>query len=439
MNKKLKKVIEAIEARLKKNTLSEDAAALWEEVRAAFEALAEDEAEHNITELQDKFDELAAKYDKQNEEQSQEVAERIQKLRNEIFNRLEGGKSVKDKLTPEIAKQVANAIAKSRNRDEVRNGVEAILKENGITGLSYGYIVDYSLELKFEDNEGLYDELHKTPFSRFIYSEIDRTEATQIAKQWDKSSETEKAIQELEANDRKIDTKYIYKRQQFALEDLDEIEDNGQLQEFLATISNELRILVKSGIISAILVGDQINPAGDKITTFESIGTKNASDAFTAVLTSTDADVHDFLTGLGVSTAQSTLLAAARLTISRIHNPYGKKVVIAMHKDTLTTMAAYVVAAGGDVTFRSREEVAAMIGADEIYTCEAMPTSPANGSSAAVFVAFLPDGYWVKEKKVLDIAYPTYEKNVHNMQYEINAGGKIHDLLSSAVFVLNNK
>ena len=224
MNKKLKKVVEAIAARLKKDTLSEDAAALWEEVRAAFEALAEDGAEHDITELQDKFDELAAKYDKQNEEQSQEVAERIQKLRNEIFSRLESGKTVKDKLTPEIAKEVANAIAKSRNRDEVRNGVEAVLKQNGITGLTYGYIVDYSLELKLEDNEGLYDELHKTPFTRFIYSEIDRTEATQIAKQWDKSSETEKAIQELAANDRKIDTKYIYKRQQFALEDLDEIE-----------------------------------------------------------------------------------------------------------------------------------------------------------------------------------------------------------------------
>ena len=434
--KELKNAIASIEARLKKNTLSEDAAALWDEVRAAFEALADDEAEHDITELQDKFAELAAKYDKANAEAEEAVAERIQKLRNEIFAQMNAGKSVKDKLTPELAQKVANAIAKSRNRDEVRNSVEAVLKENGITGLSYGYIVDYSLELKFEDNEGLYDELHKTPFTRFIYSEIDRTQATQVAKQWDKSSETEKAIQELEANDRTLDTKYIYKRQQFALEDLDEIEDNGQLQEFLAKISNELRVLTKSGIVSAILVGDQVNPVGEKITTFEAIGTKAATDAFTSVLSSSDADVQAFISGLGVSTMQSTLLAAARMTMSRIWNPYSKKSVIAMHKDTLTAMAAYVPAAGGDLSFRSREEVAAMIGADEIYTTEAMPTIPASGNTAPVFVAFLPDGYWVKEKKVLDVAYPTYEKNVHNMQYEMNCGGKLHDLLSSAVFNL---
>ena len=54
MNKKLANVIASIDARLKKNTLSEDAAALWEEVRSAFEALAEDDAEHTITELNDK-------------------------------------------------------------------------------------------------------------------------------------------------------------------------------------------------------------------------------------------------------------------------------------------------------------------------------------------------------------------------------------------------
>lgn len=438
MKKKLKNVIAAIDARLKKNTLSEDAQALWEEVRAAFEALADDEAEHNITELQDKFEELAANYAKQNAENEEKVAERIQKVRNEIMAAINAAKPVKEKLTPELAQKVANAIANSRSRMQVQENVEAVLKENGITGLSYGYIVDYSLELKLEDNEGLYDQLHKTPFSRFIYSEIDRTQATQVAKQWDKTSETEKAIQQLVANDRTIDAKYIYKRQQFALEDLDEIEDNGQLQEFLAKISSELRILCKSGIVSAILVGDQVNPVGEKITTFESIGTKAATDAFTYVLKSTDTEVTNFLTGLQVSSMQSTLLAAARLTMSRIHNPYNKRSVLCMHKDTLTAMSAYIAAAGGDVTFRSREEVAAMVGADEIYTTEVMPTTPGSGESAAIFVAFLPDGYWVKEKKALDVAYPTYEKNVHNMQYEINAGGKLHDLLSSAVFVYEN-
>lgn len=430
MKKKLLNVIASIEARLKKNTLSEDAQALWEEVRAAFEALANDTAEHDITELKDQFEQIAAKFAASDEA----VAERVQTLRNEIIGMLNAGKTAKDKLTPELAHSVANAIRESRSREEVRNRVEAILKENGITGLSYGYIIDYSLDLKKEDHEGLYDSLHKTKFSRFIYAEVDRTNAAQIAKQWNKTSEQDKAIQELEANDRTIDTKYVYKRQAFAQEDLDEIEDAGQLQEFLATISEELRVLCKTGIVDAILMGDTINAAGDKITTFETIGTKAASDAFTSVLTSSDADVAAFISGIGATSLQSVLLASAKLAVSRLWNPYNKKVVLAMHKDVLTIMSAYVVAGGGDVTFRTREEIAAQIGVDEIYTAECMPNDLKTAGTYPIFVAFMPDGYWVKEKKALDIAYPQPWKNVQNMQYEINCGGKLHDLLSSAVF-----
>lgn len=430
----MKKQLKNMAASMRKiaNALNDEQRTQFEEIAAQLEEIAANTDDEGRAEMAAKLAEINETL--KSVASTEEVAERIQKLRNEITGMLNAGKSVKDKLTPELAKEVANAIRNAKNRDDVRNSVDAILKQNGITGLSYGYIVDYSLELKLEDNEGLYDELHKTPFSRFIYTEIDRTQATQIAKGWDKNSESEKAIQELEANDRTIDCKYVYKRQAFALEDLDEIEDNGQLQEFLATISQELRILVKSGIVQAILVGDTINTGSDKITTFETIGTKVASDAFTTVLASNNADVQAFITGIGASTTQSTLLAAARLTASRIHNPYGKKSVLAMHKDTLTAMAAYVVAGGGDVTFRTREELAAMIGVDEIYTCEAMPVVPSASGSAPVFIAFLPDGYWVKEKKALDVAYPQYEKNVHNLQYEINAGGKLHDLLSSAVF-----
>ena len=105
-----------------------------------------------------------------------------------------------------------------------------------------------------------------------------------------------------------------------------------------------------------------------------------------------------------------------------------------MHKDVLTIMSAYVVAGGGDVTFRTREEIAAQIGVDEIYTAECMPNNLTTAGKYPIFVAFMPDGYWVKEKKALDIAYPQPWKNVQNMQYEINCGGKLHDLLSSAVF-----
>jgi hypothetical protein len=308
----MKKQLKNMAASMRKiaNALNDEQRTQFEEIAAQLEEMAASTDDEGRAEMAAKLAEIQETL--KAVASTEEVAERIQKLRNEITGMLNAGKSVKDKLTPELAKEVANAIRNAKNRDDVRNSVDAILKQNGITGLSYGYIVDYSLELKLEDNEGLYDELHKTPFSRFIYTEIDRTQATQIAKGWDKNSESEKAIQELEANDRTIDCKYVYKRQAFALEDLDEIEDNGQLQEFLATISQELRILVKSGIVQTILVGDNVNTGSDKITTFETIGTKVASDAITTVLASDDADVQAFITRIGASTMQRTVLAAAR-------------------------------------------------------------------------------------------------------------------------------
>lgn len=95
-----------------------------------------------------------------------------------------------------------------------------------------------------------------------------------------------------------------------------------------------------------------------------------------------------------------------------------------LNATTLTTISAYRYADGGDVHFRSREEVAAQLGVDEIFTTDLL------GDGA--FIAMLPDGYWVNEQKAIEVAYPTYEKNVRNFQKEINAGGAIHDLYSVA-------
>ncbi len=424
--KELKQKVESV--RSISNTLSGTAKEFADAVVAAFDEAASDDENHEITDLKNKIEEVAARFAKQDEE----VANAIAKAKQDIARQVSNSAAPKDKLTKEVAKEVANAIANCKNREEVRNSVGAILKRNDISGLSYGVIIDYSLNLKIDNDELMYDALHKTRFTKFLYAEVDRTVAAQVAKQWDKASNQDKAIQQLEAENRTISTKYVYKRQRFAFEDLDDIREDGQLQEFLAEISAELRKSVKNAIVSAILVGDNVNSGSEVINTYETIGTKVASDSFTTVLTSTDQVVTDFLSGLGVTSTQSSLLACARLTASRIWNPVNKKVVIVMHKDTLTAMAGYVVAAGGDVSFRSKEEIAAQIGVDEIYTTDAMPTT--GTANAPIFIALIPDGYWVKEKNVLDVAYPTYEQNANNLQYEIKGGGKIHDLLSTAVF-----
>lgn len=427
--KELKEKVEGL--RKIANTLSGTAKEFADAVVAAFDEAAQDEEEHEITDLKNSIDEIAARFDKQDEE----VAEKIAKVRESILRQIGGGK-VENKLTKEVANKVAKAIMNSRSRDDVKRNVEAVLKENGISGLSYGAIIDYSLEVKVEDLNPLYTQLHKTYFSKFFYSEIDITNAQQIAKQWDKTNTTEKAIQELVANAKEITTGYVYKRQQFANEDLDDIEEAGQLAQFLATIRAELRKMVTNLIVTAILVGDTVNATADRVRTFETIGTKTASDAFTTVVKDTDDDLFEYLKGVGVTvtSGSSTLLATARYIADKLYNPESKKTVLVMNKRTLSMLAGYKYTDGGDVSFRKREEIAAQIGVDEIFTTDVMPTTSGN-TDAPIFIALIPDGYWVKEKKTIDVAYPTYEKNVQNLQYELNAGGKIHDLLSTAVFV----
>lgn len=432
MNKKeLKEKVEGLKTI--SNTLSGTAKDFADAVVAAFDEAAADDQEHEIDDLKKSIEEIAARFDKQD----QEVAEKIAKVRESIMRQL-GGEKKENKLTKELANSVAKAIINANNRDDVKRNVDAILKENGISGLTYGAIIDYSLELKVENLNPLYQQLHKTHFSKFFYAEVDITSAAQIAKAWDKTSDSPKAIQELTANVKEIVTAYIYKRQQVANEDLDDIEEVGQLAEFLNVVSNELRVMVTNLIVTAILVGDKVNTGKNKVTKFETIGNKTTSDAFTTVVKDTDTTLTDYLTSVGATTASSILLASARYTADRLYNPESKKSVMVMNKQTLSQLAGYKYAAGGDVSYRSKAEIAAQIGVDEIFTTDVMPI--AGGSEdAPLFIALLPDGYWVKEKKTIDVAYPTYENNVQNLQFELNCGGKIHDLLSTAVFVSTAK
>lgn len=427
--KKYAKLIESL--RGISNALDEEGKARLSEVISALNELAANADDEGKAEILAELDKVKADLAKSNEE----VAEKVRILRNELAAMTASNK--KNMLTKELAESVAKAVFNSRGRDEVRRNVESVLKENGVSGLEYAQIIDYSLELKVEDANPLVKQFHETHFSKFHYGEIDLTNAAQIAKGWDKTSTSDKAIQELEVNVKSLNTAYIYKRQQFANEDLDEIEEAGQLSQFLAVIRKELRQMVEIAIMTAVLVGDKVNTGKDRVTTFETIGTKTASDAFTTVLKDTDSVVSDYLTAVGATTAPSILLASARLTAERLYNPNSKHTVMVMNKSVLSHLAGYKYAAGGDVSFRSKEEIAAQIGVDEIITTDIMPVQ--GNSSAPLFVALIPDGYWVKKRKTIDVAYPTYEKNVQSLQYEENVGGAIHDLLSTAVFVSTAK
>ena len=412
-----KKYLQNLVTKMKKvaNSLTEDARAQWDEMVAAVEELESSDDEHDITALNDRLAAIEGKYAQQNEE----IANRIQAVRNEVMAAMSGHKSVKDQFTVDVRKQVANAIMNARGLqntlraiDEiaVANGIE-IRKKNSVSGLSYAEFIDYALQLKQENNDEIFDALYKTNRSKFFYGELDPTNPKNIAKQWTKGSETSKAEQELAVDGKALQTAYIYKLQVLANEDLDDAREAGQEAELLRDLRDELMRAVKGLAVRAILVGDAYNPNGSKVTVFETIGAKTATDLFTTVV--------------NPAVANTVTLADVRKAAAKVKT--ARKWAI-MTEDTKLALATRVYAQGGTEFFFTDDELAAQLGVDRVIAKDFI------GDVAGLHaVIFDPNEYWVKEKNVIDTAFPEFRDNRQGYVYEINMGGAIHGLQSTAI------
>lgn len=412
-----KKYLQNLVTKMKKvaNSLTEDARAQWDEMVQAVEELEQDEDEHDITSLNDRLAAIEGKYAQQNEE----IANRIQQVRNELLSTVNSHKSVQDKFTQEVRKQVANAIMNSRGLqntlraiDEiaVANGIE-IRKKNGVSGLSYAEFIDYALQLKQENNDEIFDALYKTNRSKFFYGELDPTNPKNIAKQWTKGSETPKEEQELALEGKTLQTSYIYKLQALANEDLDDAREAGQEAELLRDIREELMRAVKGLAVRAIMVGDTHNPNGSKITVFETIGAKTATDLFTTVV--------------NPAVANTVTLADVRKTAAKVKT---ERKWAVMTEDLKLQLATRVYAQGGTEFFFTDEELAAQLGVDRVIAKDFV-----GDQDGLHVIVFDPNEYWVKEKNVIDTAFPEFRDNRQGYVYEINMGGAIHGLQSTAI------
>lgn len=417
MNKIVKNALDKAREILKSNTLSETARQLFDEFVAAVDALAEDAAEHNETSIKDEFEKVAAKY-----ATTEEVAEMIAKVRESIANDVRKNVSVADKFTPQVKNAIVQAFATSRDKREVMNKLQEIAKENGIelkkrkndvSGLTYQGMVDYAIQVRQDESDEIYDALYKTPVSKIFFAELDDTNPEEIAKQWSKNPAPNvvKDVQALAAEGKEMTTANVYKMQRIANEDLDDAAEVGQEGALIGTITAELRKAVKAGIVRAILIGDDINPEGKKITKFETIGTKTATDLFTTILNPEVA-------------AQPTIVDLARA--AEAVKTERKWLFLSPELDL--ALREYVYATGGTPMLMSREELAAKIGVDRIFKKDYLA-----GVEGLHAIILDPDQYWVKEKKETDVAFPQYERNARGFLYELNAGGIIRGLKSTAV------
>lgn len=339
------------------------------------------------------------------------IAKKIQAVKDSIQ------KTAGDKLPLSVKNEIARAIITSRtDKTEIKNSVEKILVANGVTGLEFGQTIDYLITTKWEDLNPLFAKLKRTFISKFFYSTQLMNAVAVIAKQWDKASAAgvEKTIQAITSTPKEISTDYVYVRQQMNLADMDEIAEVGQESVFVSWINNELDLHLVNTIVMAILVGDAINADGSKVNKFETIGTKTVTDAFTYVA--------------NPAVALTPTVKDVRLLCDKIYNPEGKEKLLIMDQALLTELSAYTYATGGDIHYRTKEEMAGQFGVSDIYVTDVLKNIP--GLHA---ICMIPDGYWYKEKKSISVSWPKYEENRINWMKERNIGGKIHDLLSTAV------
>lgn len=392
-----------------KNSLDEEGQKFGEAIVSLINELEEATEELSAADLEEA---IKAKFEALKGEQSAKIEEEVA---NAVARRIANMNGAINKTLPvEVKNKVAGAILKSRNKNEVEDSVMGVLKQNGISGYTFNDVIDFAIVEKWGDMNPLFSQLYKTMYTKFFYNTDTLMTAKNIlAKQWGSAEVAEKVIQSLTVTGKQITTAYVYKRQQVAFADLDEISQAGEESRFLSWISEELDRQIVNTIVMAILLGDAVNDANDQLTTFESIGTKSVSDAFTTVSQSAGA---------------TPTIDEVRAMCDAVKDPYGYGKVLVISNEMLTTLSGFLFASGGTKSFRSREEMSQQFGVKEIITLDIMAASDAVDA-----ICLVPQEYWVKEKNYQNFVYPTYEKNTINYQKERNIGGKIHGLLSTAV------
>ena len=384
-----------------KNAFSEEGADAAAAICDLIDELENAEIEIDERELASRVEEVIRAY---NGRADEEVPANVANALAKKFAEMQKTMPVSNQLTPAIKNQVAAAILRSKGREAVTDAVNAVLVKNGIEGLTFNDTIDFAVNDNWGDSDELFAALKKVNFSKFFYTAQDFNNADVKAHGWTKTSENEKLIQQLTVNGKKIDTQYIYKRQQIAFEDLDDIEESGNTATFLRWLDEELDRQIVNAIV-AVMLGNTTDFTD--ITTIESLRGTGVTDVFRTAVTVADATAITF--------------AEARSIVDAVIAGRGAKWLV-MSQAQLTALAKFKYASGGDDIFRSKEEVAAMLGVERIYV-----TDKATG-----VVCFIPSEYWVKEKASLQVSYPKYEFNVMNYQRERNIGGAVHGLKSVA-------
>lgn len=403
-----------------RNSFSEDGKAAADAVIAALDALENGEGEMTAEDVK-KAAEDAVNAILGGENLPEQVTEKIRKMtenavKAEIKNAKMAMNATAKSLPAEVRNKVATAILNCKAKSEVKDAVMNVLTENGITGLEYAQVIDYTIVDNWGDSEELYNAFNVTPVTEWFYTDQDIDDADILAHGWTDESEGEKVMQEVVATPVVLNPDYVYKGLDIKNSQIAKMRKAGNEAQFISWITNELRRQNHNTQVAAILVGDQFNEADKKIDVFDPIK-RAESDAFVSVSTAAE-------NGTNYATIEEVRAAADKVEAR------GNEVWAVMSRQQLTALAAFHYGEGGTEHYRSKEEVAGQLGVDKIFISKYV--SAKFGCHAIILT---PKEYWVNRDNAdtIEVAYPKYDTNTQKFLYEEYTAGAPHGLFSAAV------
>lgn len=401
---KKKELFEILAKQVKNNFASdENAQKAAESIIELIRAMLDDENEHTMEELKSKIDEAikaAMPSDTQVEERIHNAI-KLELGKFKAISNVAGNKT----LSKTVQNEIAGAIMRAQGKEQVADAIKAVLKKNEVTGITYEEIMDYNVADIWKDVSPMLAAFHHTDMTKAFYTE----DELRFAKTWTKNGGT-KLDSNLVIKGKKINTEYLYAKQGVANEDIDDAQSTGNQAALLNVIERDNMMQLANAQLKAILVGG--------VSTFEGIASKSASDTFTTVLTA--------------AAEGKATIEELRALCDAVENRDGKRKVLVLTQSLLTEISKYKYSTGGTVMFRSKEEIAGQLGVDEIWV-----TNILKQKTGLQAISLLPDGYWIKTKKSVNVSWPKYEENKLFFMREANCGGMIRDIKSTAVLIDN--
>jgi len=388
-----------------KNTVTPEAQALIDEINSILSELQNDpDIEYSADDLKARISELLAT----------QVAEMENKLKNtfQIKNSVDNVK---------YRKMFADAMrnAAGRGKGAFAEEFNKICVKNGITSMPTIVEVFPEILTKFEQTSMLSKLRKLGQYSLQIPVSLQDDSEEDVRAKGHAVLTNEKVDQNLVITPKTLTLGAIYKKISVPKLLSYQVQDDTALFQWLV---EELISRVDNEIQRVILVGDgRASDSANKINSFETIGTKTETDAYTVYKN---------------KAAALPTLVDVRYLIDDMSTD--RPISIYANPKLITNLKTYIAASGGSVTYMTDEVLADQLGVAEIIRTRMLTTAiPTDTSKNPVLIAMQHDNYGYVGNDLFTVDYEKWDYNADVFLAEIFAGGGIIKPMSTGLITVS--